>query len=132
MIKKESVRSRIERANEGISYTEFSYMLLQAYDFLRLHEDEGCDLQMGGSDQWGNIALGAEVIGKITGDRAYGLPPSLPPPAQGSKFGKTAGGAVWLDRSRTSPYRFYQFFLNTDDARVGEDLRWLTFLFPHQ
>jgi tyrosyl-tRNA synthetase len=128
MIKKESVRSRIERANEGISYTEFSYMLLQAYDFLRLHEDEGCDLQMGGSDQWGNIALGAEVIGKITGDRVYGLTTPLVTKADGSKFGKTAGGAVWLDRSRTSPYRFYQFFLNTDDARVGEYLRWFTFL----
>jgi tyrosyl-tRNA synthetase len=128
MIKKDSVRSRIERANEGISYTEFSYMLLQAYDFLRLHEDEGCDLQLGGSDQWGNISLGVEVVGKVTGDRVYGLTTPLVTKADGSKFGKTAEGAVWLDQSRTSPYRFYQFFVNTEDARVADYLRFFTFL----
>ena len=128
MIAKESVRSRIGRANQGISYTEFSYMLLQAYDFLRLHLDEGCDLQLGGSDQWGNIALGVEVVGKITGDRVYGLTTPLVTKADGSKFGKTAEGAIWLDPSRTSPYRFYQVFLNAEDARVGDYLRFFTFL----
>jgi tyrosyl-tRNA synthetase len=131
MIKKDSVRSRIERPNEGISYTEFSYMLLQAYDFLRLHQDEGCDLQLGGSDQWGNISLGVEVVGKVTGDRVYGLTTPLVTRADGSKFGKTAEGAIWLDPARTSPYRFYQFFVNTEDARVGDYLRFFTFL-SHQ
>jgi len=128
MVKKDSVRSRIERPNEGISYTEFSYMLLQAYDFLRLHQDEGCDLQLGGSDQWGNISLGVEVVGKVTGDRVYGLTTPLVTKADGSKFGKTAEGAIWLDPARTSPYRFYQFFVNTEDARVGDYLRFFTFL----
>jgi tyrosyl-tRNA synthetase len=128
MIKKDSVRSRIERPNQGISYTEFSYMLLQAYDFLRLHLDEGCDLQIGGSDQWGNIALGAELVGKVTGERVYGLTTPLVTKADGSKFGKTAEGAVWLDPARTSPYRFYQFFLNVEDASVGQYLRYFTFL----
>jgi tyrosyl-tRNA synthetase len=128
MIKKDSVRSRIERENQGISYTEFSYMLLQAYDFLRLHQDEGCDLQIGGSDQWGNISLGVEVIGKVTGDHVYGLTTPLVTKADGSKFGKTAAGTVWLDAARTSPYRFYQFFMNTEDSRVGSYLRFFTFL----
>ena len=127
MIKKDSVRSRIERDNQGISYTEFSYMLLQAYDFLRLHEDEGCDLQIGGSDQWGNISLGVEVVGKVTGDHVYGLTTPLVTKADGTKFGKTAEGTVWLDAARTSPYRFYQFFVNTEDARVGDYLRFFTF-----
>jgi tyrosyl-tRNA synthetase len=131
MVKKESVRSRIERENQGISYTEFSYMLLQAYDYLRLHQDEGCDLQIGGSDQWGNISLGVEVVGKVTGDRVHGMTTPLVTKADGTKFGKTAGGTVWLDRARTSPYRFYQFFLNTEDARVADYLRFFTFL-SHQ
>jgi tyrosyl-tRNA synthetase len=131
MIKKDSVRSRIERPNQGISYTEFSYMLLQSYDFLRLHLDEGCDLQIGGSDQWGNIALGVELVGKVTGDRVYGLTTPLVTQADGSKFGKTAGGAIWLDPALTSPYRFYQFFLNVEDASVGTYLRYFTFL-SHQ
>jgi tyrosyl-tRNA synthetase len=128
MIKKDSVRSRLERANEGISYTEFSYMLLQAYDFIRLHEDEGCDLQLGGSDQWGNISLGVEVVGKVTGDRVYGLTTPLVTMPDGTKFGKTAAGNVWLDPARTSPYRFYQFFMNAEDGKVGEYLRFFTFL----
>jgi len=128
MIRKESVRSRIERPNEGISYTEFSYMLLQAYDFLRLHIDERCDLQIGGSDQWGNISLGVEVVGKVTGDKVYGLTTPLVLKADGTKFGKTATGTVWLDPARTSPYRFYQFFLNVEDASVGPYLRYFTFL----
>jgi tyrosyl-tRNA synthetase len=128
MIKKDSVRSRIERPNQGISYTEFSYMLLQAYDFLHLHLDEGCDLQIGGSDQWGNIALGVELVGKVTGDRVFGLTTPLVTKADGSKFGKTVDGALWLDPERTSPYRFYQFFMNVEDASVGQYLRYFTFL----
>src|ERR1700728_3945548 len=128
MIKKDSVRSRIERENQGISYTEFSYMLLQAYDFLRLHQDERCHLQLGGSDQWGNIALGVELIGKVTGDRVYGLTTPLVTKADGSKFGKTTEGNVWLDPALTSPYRFYQFFMNAEDTRVGQYLRFFTFL----
>jgi len=128
MIAKESVRSRLERANQGISYTEFSYMLLQAYDFLRLHIDQGCDLQLGGTDQWGNITVGAELIGKVTGDRVYGLTTPLVTKADGSKFGKTAEGTIWLDAARTSPYRFYQFFMTAEDAKVGDYLRFFTFL----
>jgi len=128
MIKKDSVRARIERPNQGISYTEFSYMLLQGYDFVRLHEDEGCDLQLGGSDQWGNIALGAELVGKVTGDRVYGLTTPLVLKADGTKFGKSEAGALWLDPERTSPYRFYQFMLNVEDASVAQYLRYFTFL----
>ncbi len=130
MVKKDSVRARLERAGEGISYSEFSYMLLQAYDFLRLHLDEGCDLQIGGSDQWGNISLGAEVVGKVTGDKVYGLTTPLVTRPDGAKFGKTVEGAVWLDPARTSPYRFYQFFLNVEDRSVGQYLRFYTF-FSH-
>ncbi len=131
MVKKDSVRARLERAGEGISYTEFSYMLLQAYDFLRLHLDFGCDLQIGGSDQWGNISLGAEVVGKVTGDKVYGLTTPLLTRPDGAKYGKTVDGAVWLDPARTSPYRFYQFFLNVEDASVGQYLRFFTF-FSHE
>jgi tyrosyl-tRNA synthetase len=131
MLKRESVRSRLERDGEGISYTEFSYMLLQAYDFLRLHLDYGCDLQIGGSDQWGNIALGAEVVGKLTGDRVYGLTTPLITRPDGTKYGKSLDGAIWLDPARTSPYRFYQFFLNVDDRSVGRYLRFYTF-FSHE
>ncbi len=131
MVKRESVRSRLERDGDGISFTEFSYMLLQAYDFLRLHLDHGCDLQIGGSDQWGNIALGAEVVGKMTGDRVYGLTTPLITRSDGTKYGKSQDGAVWLDPARTSPYRFYQFFLNVDDRSVGRYLRFYTF-FSHE
>jgi tyrosyl-tRNA synthetase len=131
MVKKESVRARLERSGEGISYTEFSYMLLQAYDFLRLHEDEGCDLQLGGSDQWGNISLGAEVVGKVSGDKVYGLTTPLVTRSDGTKYGKTAEGAIWLDPARTSPYRFYQFFVNVEDASVSQYLRFFTF-FSHE
>jgi tyrosyl-tRNA synthetase len=122
------VRARIERPNQGISYTEFSYMLLQAYDFLHLHLEYGCDLQLGGSDQWGNISLGVELIGKIAGARVYGLTTPLVTRADGAKFGKTEEGAVYLDPERTSPYRFFQFFLNVEDATVGTYLRYFTFL----
>jgi tyrosyl-tRNA synthetase len=131
MVRKDSVRSRLERAGEGISYTEFSYMLLQAYDFIRLHEDEGCDLQLGGSDQWGNISLGVDVVGKVTGDKVFGLTTPLVTKADGTKFGKSEAGNIWLDPARTSPYRLYQFFLNTEDAKVGEYLRFFSFL-PHE
>ena len=106
-------------------------MLLQAYDFVRLHLDEGCDLQLGGSDQWGNISLGVEVVGKVTGDKVYGLTTPLVTRPDGTKYGKSVHGNVWLDPARTSPYRFYQFFLNTEDVKVGEyRSRPLRALFP--
>ncbi len=128
MVAKEAVRTRFERLDQGISYTEFSYMLLQAYDFLRLHEDYGCELQVGGSDQWGNITMGVELIRKLSGKVAHGMTTPLVLKADGTKFGKTASGAVWLDPSLTSPYRFYQFLLQTEDAVVGRYLRYFTFL----
>jgi tyrosyl-tRNA synthetase len=128
MVAKESVKARFERPDQGISYTEFSYMLLQAYDFLRLHLDHGCALQVGGSDQWGNITMGVELIRKVAGQQAYGLTTPLVTKADGTKFGKTESGTVWLDPARTSPYRLYQFLFNTDDAIVGQYLRYFTFL----
>ena len=128
MVAKESVRSRFEREDQGISYTEFSYMLLQAYDFLRLHEDRGCTLQVGGSDQWGNITMGVELVRKVTRDAVHGLTTPLVTKSDGTKFGKTESGTVWLDPARTSPYRLYQFFLQSEDAVVGEHLRLFTFL----
>ena len=128
MVAKESVKTRFERPDHGISYTEFSYMLLQAYDFLRLHLDHDCDLQIGGSDQWGNITMGVELIRKTCGDEAWGLTTPLVLKADGTKYGKTESGTVWLDPERTSPYAMYQFFLNTVDEQVGQLLRYLTFL----
>ena len=128
MVAKESVKTRFERPDHGISYTEFSYMLLQAYDFLRLHLDHGCDLQIGGSDQWGNITMGVELIRKTSGDETWGLTTPLVLKADGTKYGKTETGTVWLDPTRTSPYAMYQFFLNTPDEQVGQLLRYLTFL----
>ena len=130
MVAKESVRARFERPDQGISYTEFSYMLLQAYDFLRLHADRGCRLQVGGSDQWGNITMGVELIRKVARDEAYGLTTPLVTKADGTKFGKTESGTVWLDPQMTSPYRLYQFLLHSEDAVVGDYLRYFTFL-PH-
>ncbi|HSM56761.1 MAG TPA: tyrosine--tRNA ligase, partial [Candidatus Sulfomarinibacteraceae bacterium] len=128
MTAKDSVRSRLER-EEGISYTEFSYMLLQAYDYLVLNERYGCTLQTGGSDQWGNIVAGVELIRRVRGAHVRGLVYPLITKADGSKFGKTAAGtSVWLDPQRTSPYRFYQFWLNTDDANVVNYLKYFTFL----
>jgi tyrosyl-tRNA synthetase len=128
MMAKDSVRSRLER-EEGISYTEFSYMLLQAYDFHHLFTTQGCLLQTGGSDQWGNIVAGVELIRRMSGEKAYGLVYPLITRADGSKFGKTADGeSVWLDPERTSPYRFYQFWLNTDDADVINYLKYFTWL----
>ena len=127
MLQKESVRSRMDA---GISYTEFTYMLLQAYDFLHLHRREGCELQMGGSDQWGNITAGTELIRRADGAEAHGLSAPLVTTATGTKFGKTEGEAVWLDPELTSPYTFYQFWINVDDRDVGRYLRMFTFETP--
>jgi tyrosyl-tRNA synthetase len=131
MVAKESVKTRFERPDQGISYTEFSYMLLQAYDFLRLHLDHGCDLQFGGSDQWGNITMGVELIRKVCGDEVWGLTTPLIVKPDGTKYGKTESGTVWLDPQQTSPFAMYQFFVNTPDEQVGQLLRFLTFL-DHQ
>jgi tyrosyl-tRNA synthetase len=128
MVAKESVKTRFDRPDQGISYTEFSYMLLQAYDFFRLHVDQGCDLQIGGSDQWGNITMGVDYIRKVCGEEVWGLTTPLVLKADGTKFGKTESGTVWLDPRRTSPFALYQFFLNTPDAMVGAYLRYFTFL----
>ncbi|PYZ93774.1 tyrosine--tRNA ligase [Salipaludibacillus keqinensis] len=131
MLAKESVESRI---SSGISFTEFSYQILQSYDFYRLNKEEGVKLQIGGSDQWGNITAGLELIRRMSGaeenDRpdAYGFTIPLVTKADGSKFGKTEGGAIWLDPEKTSPYEFYQFLLNTDDKDVIKFLKFFTFL----
>ena len=131
MVAKESVKSRLARDDTGISYTEFSYMLLQAVDFLQLYDDFGCTLQVGGSDQWGNITMGIDLIRKVRRAEAFGLTTPLVLKADGTKFGKTESGTVWLDAARTSPYQLYQFFLRTEDTVVGTYLRYFTFL-PHQ
>jgi tyrosyl-tRNA synthetase len=128
MIQRESVKARLERVDQGISYTEFSYMLLQAMDFLRLAENERCYLQIGGSDQWGNIVSGIDLIRRHIGKSAFGLTLPLVTKADGTKFGKSATGAIWLDPKKTPPYTFYQFWLNTADADVGSFLRLFTFL----
>ena len=125
MLQKESVRSRLEG---GISYTEFSYMAIQAYDFWHLFRTEGAELQIGGSDQWGNITAGIELIGKRERRQAYGLVFPLVTSASGTKFGKSEAGNVWLDPSRTSPYEFYQFWINVDDRDVERYLKLFTFL----
>jgi tyrosyl-tRNA synthetase len=125
MLAKDSVQSRIEG---GISFTEFSYMLLQAYDFLELSRREGVTLQMGGSDQWGNITAGLELIRRADGKTAHALTLPLVTTASGSKFGKTEAGAVWLDPARTSPYKFYQYWINVDDRDTGKYLRLFTLL----
>jgi tyrosyl-tRNA synthetase len=126
MLAKESVQSRIET---GISFTEFSYMILQSLDFLKLYQNENCKLQIGGSDQWGNITAGLELIRKTEEEaKAFGLTIPLVTKADGTKFGKTEGGAVWLDKEKTSPYEFYQFWINTDDRDVVKYLKYFTFL----
>lgn len=127
MLTKESVRRRLDSA-EGISFTEFSYMLLQAYDFLVLHDRTGCRLQMGGSDQWGNITAGMDLIGRLRRVQAHGLVFPLVTTSTGRKFGKTESGTVWLDARLTSPYRFYQFWINTDDRDVVTYLKFFTWL----
>jgi len=126
MIQRDSVKSRFESREEGISYTEFSYMLLQAYDFLELHRRYGCRLQSGASDQWGNIVSGVDLVRRLEGKTVYGLTTPLLTDASGKKYGKSEKGAVYLDPTLTSPYAFYQFWLNTEDASVGRFLRWLT------
>ncbi|MEZ5561202.1 MAG: tyrosine--tRNA ligase [Pseudomonadales bacterium] len=128
MIQRESVKSRLDREGEGISYTEFSYMLLQAMDYYQLAERYGCTLQIGGSDQWGNIISGMDLVRRKLGQESFALTLPLITKSDGSKFGKTAAGAVWLDARRTSPYSFYQFWLNTTDADAAKFLRIFTFL----
>lgn len=136
MMAKESVRARLEDREHGLSYTEFSYMLLQAFDFYHLHKNSGCTLQIGGSDQWGNITAGIELIRRIgaaeggsTSEKpAYGLTHPLVSKADGTKFGKTEAGAIWLDPKKTSPYAFYQFFIQTADADVMNFVKFFTFI----
>jgi tyrosyl-tRNA synthetase len=128
MIQRDSVRERLENREQGISYTEFSYMLLQAYDFLHLYRAHGVTLQTAGSDQWGNIVAGVDLIRRTEHAEAFGLTHPLVTKADGTKFGKTESGAVWLSPDRTSPYAFYQFWLNTADADVQKYLHFYTFL----
>lgn len=129
MIAKDSVKSRLERDDQGISFTEFSYSLLQARDFLELNKRYGCLMQAGGSDQWGNIVPGIDLIRRATGQKAYGLTVPLLADSEGRKFGKTeAGTSVWLDPKRTSPYQFFQFWVNAPDADVATLLKFFTFL----
>ncbi len=128
MIARDSVRMRLETREQGLSFTEFTYMLLQAYDFLALFDRYGCRLQMGGSDQWGNILSGSDLIRRLRGAEAYGVTMPLVTRADGRKFGKSEEGNVWLDERRTSPYQFYQFWINVDDADVIRYLKYFTFL----
>jgi tyrosyl-tRNA synthetase len=128
MMAKESVKARLERPEHGISFTEFSYMLLQAYDYLHLFDEHGCRLQIGGSEQWGNITMGIELIRKVRRQEVFGLTTPLVLKPDGTKFGKSESGTVWLDAARTSPYQLYQFFLRTDDSVVGAYVRYFTFL----
>jgi tyrosyl-tRNA synthetase len=127
MLAKESVSRRAER-EDGVSYAEFSYMLLQAYDFLVLHDRLGSTLQVGGSDQWGNITAGIDLVSRTRGAQVHGLCTPLVVSSNGTKFGNTEAGAIWLDPGKTSPFRFYQFWLNTPDADVDRYLRFFTFL----
>ena len=128
MMRKESVRERLEREGGGVSYTESSYMLLQSLDYVELARRYDCALQIGGSDQWGNITAGMELVRRMLGRHVHALTLPLVTRADGTKFGKTETGTVWLDDRRTSPYSFYQFWLNTADADVGKFLRYYTFL----
>ena len=127
MLAKESVKKRIE-GEQGISFTEFSYSLLQAYDFLELYRRYGCTLQMGGSDQWGNITAGMDLVRRIAGGKVHGLVMPLITSSSGAKFGKTEAGTIWLDPERTSPFEFFQFWLNVEDRDAGRYLRYFTFL----
>ncbi len=126
LMAKESVKRRLENEDTGISYTEFSYALLQSYDFLELYRREGCTLQMGGSDQWGNITAGTDLIRRTDGGKAYGVVFPLVTNAAGTKFGKTEAGNVWLDAALTSPFRFYQYWINADDADVVRYLKFFS------
>src|SRR5947209_12602306 len=125
MLQKESVQARLDT---GISYTEFSYMLLQAYDFLHLFRNKGCSVQVGGSDQWGNITAGIDLIRRVESGEAHGMVAPLVTMASGAKFGKTEGGAIWLDPALTSPYQFYQFWINIDDRDAERYLKLFTLL----
>ena len=126
LLAKESVKRRVSDEEMGISFTEFSYALLQSYDFLELHRTEGCTVQMGGSDQWGNITSGIDLVRRAEGQRAYGVVFPLITQASGTKFGKTEEGAIWLDPEMTSPFRFYQYWINVDDADVIKYLKYFT------
>ena len=128
MIQKESVKQRIEREGSGISYTEFTYMILQAFDFSELNKRYGCGLQLGGSDQWGNITGGIDLTRRLHGNQVFGLTMPLITKTDGTKFGKTESGTIWLDPARTSPYAFYQFWLGTADADVYKFLKYFTFM----
>lgn len=128
MIQKESVKQRIDREGSGISFTEFSYMLLQSYDFAALNKAKECTLQIGGSDQWGNITGGIDLTRRMNRNKVFGLTLPLVTKSDGTKFGKTESGTIWLDPSKTSPYAFYQFWLGTADADVYNFLRFFTFL----
>ena len=125
MLGKESVKSRLS-SEAGLSYTEFSYMLLQAYDFVHLHREHGCELQIGGSDQWGNVTAGIDLGRRMLGAQLYGMTCPLLTKTDGSKMGKTESGAIWLSAKRTSPYKFYQYWLNVADEDTGTCLRFLT------
>jgi tyrosyl-tRNA synthetase len=126
MLTKDSVKNRLERTESGLSYTEFSYMLLQAYDFVRLHEEYQCELQIGGSDQWGNITAGIDLARRRHGVQLYGMTCPLLTKSDGAKMGKTESGTLWLAPDKTSPYHFYQYWINLDDADVGKCLRFFT------
>lgn len=129
MMAKDSVKKRLSsEAKEGMSFTEFTYQLVQGYDFLHLYQNYNCTLQMGGSDQWGNITTGTELIRRIAGGKGYALTCPLITKADGTKFGKTEGGNVWLDANRTSPYKFYQYWLNTSDTDAEKYIKIFTFL----
>jgi tyrosyl-tRNA synthetase len=128
MIQKESVKQRIDREGAGISFTEFSYMLLQSYDFAALNKDKECTLQIGGSDQWGNITGGIDLTRRMNQEKVFGITMPLVTKADGTKFGKTESGTIWLDPTKTSPYAFFQFWITTLDADVYKFLRYFTFL----
>jgi len=128
MIQKESVKQRIDREGEGISFTEFTYMILQSYDFAELYKQHNCTLQIGGSDQWGNITGGTDLTRRMYGGQVFGMTLPLVTKSDGAKFGKTESGTIWLDPTKTSPYAFYQFWLNTADADAYKFLRYFTFL----
>ncbi|MDF2152954.1 tyrosine--tRNA ligase [Vibrio sp. CAU 1672] len=128
MINRESVKQRLQRPDQGISFTEFSYALLQSYDFAELNRQYGCRLQIGGNDQWGNIVSGIDLTRRQNAEQVFGLTLPLITKSDGTKFGKTEGGAVWLDAAKTSPYAFYQFWLSAEDADVYHFLRYYTFL----
>src|SRR3989344_2885048 len=129
MIQREFIKERLKNAEEGISYTEFSYALLQAYDYLHLHNEHKCDLQVGGSDQWGNIVSGVDFIRRKTCDTVYAFTwPLLINKATGKKFGKSEQGTIWLDPKKTTPFQFYQFWLNVEDENLKEYLLKMTML----